>query len=114
MFMLIIGCGGGGGNTTASVPANPASPNPGPGNSVTLTWDAPTTNIDGTPLTDLAGYKIYYGTSSGVYTSVIDAKNVTTYKIGGLVAGAHYFTVTAYNAAGYESDYARELMKMAE
>ena len=29
---------------------------------VTLSWDPPTTNADGTPLTDLAGYKVYYGT----------------------------------------------------
>jgi hypothetical protein len=28
----------------------------------TLSWDPPTTNVDGTPLTDLAGYKVYYGT----------------------------------------------------
>ena len=33
-----------------------------------LTWDPPTTNTDGTTLADLAGYKIYYGQSSGNYT----------------------------------------------
>ncbi len=44
----------------------------------TLSWDPPTTNADGTPLTDLAGYRIYYGTSSGSYSQNIDAGDVTT------------------------------------
>ena len=37
----------------------------------TLAWDPPTTNADGSPLTDLAGYKIYYVTTSGNYTNSI-------------------------------------------
>src|SRR3990172_7689128 len=32
-----------------------------------LSWDAVTTNADGTPITDLAGYRVYFGTSSGIY-----------------------------------------------
>ena len=40
---------------------------------------APSINEDGTPLTDLAGYKIYYGTASGNYTNNVDAGNVTSY-----------------------------------
>src|SRR4030042_1896878 len=41
----------------------------------TLSWDAPTTNADGTPLTDLAGYKVYYGTASGTYGTPINVGN---------------------------------------
>lgn len=37
-----------------------------------LSWDPPTKNADGTSLNGLAGYKIYYGTSSGNYTKIID------------------------------------------
>ena len=39
-----------------------------PVGTATLTWDPPTTNVDATPLTDLGGYKLYYGTASGNYT----------------------------------------------
>jgi hypothetical protein len=79
------------------------------GNTAALTWKASTTNADGTPLTDLAGYKIHYGTSSGSYTQTIDAGNVTTYQVADLPSGAtYYFTVTAYNQAGIESDPSSE------
>lgn len=113
LALFICGCGGGGGNATSSVP-NPVSPSPNPGNSVTLSWDAPTTNIDGSPLTDLAGYKIYYGTSTGVYSNVLDVKNVTTYNITGLSPGIYYFTLTAYNTSKQESDYTKEISKQSQ
>ena len=74
-----------------------------------LTWDAPTTNADGTPLTDLAGYKIYYGTSSGSYTTTVDAGNVTTYNVPALPSGTYYFAVTAVDTSGNESDYSNEV-----
>jgi len=78
----------------------------------TLNWTAPSFNTDGTPLTDLAGYKIYYGTSSQNYTSVASVGNVTTYVLNGLTDGVtYYFTVTAYNTAGVESSYSQEVSK---
>ncbi len=79
--------------------------------SATLTWNPPTTNTDGTSLTDLAGYKVYYGTSSGGYTSVITVGNVTTYVIGNLAPGTYYFAVTAYDSAGTESTYSNQASK---
>ncbi len=70
----------------------------------TLTWTAPTTNEDGSPLTDLAGYRIYYGRTPPVYTNVIDTKSLaTSYTFTGLSNGPWYFAVTAYNSAGIES-----------
>ena len=51
---------------------------------VTLSWIPPTTNADGTPLTDLAGYKIYFGVSSKNYTQNIDVGNVTSYTVTNL------------------------------
>ncbi len=80
--------------------------------SATLSWNPPTTNTDGTPLTDLAGYKIYYGTSSGNYTQIINVGNVTTYPVSNLTAGAtYYFVVTAYDTSGYESGYSNQVGK---
>ncbi len=78
----------------------------------TLSWDAPTTNADGTAPTDLAGYKVYYGTSSGNYTSTINAGNVTTYQITNLTNGLiYYFAVTTYNTSENESGYSNEVSK---
>ena len=78
----------------------------------TLVWDAPTTNTDGSPITDLAGYKIYYGTSPASYSTSIDAGQVTTYQLNTLTAGlTYYFSVTAYNASGIESTFSNEVSK---
>ena len=78
----------------------------------TLSWNAPTTNGDGTPLTDLAGYKIYYGTSSSSYSQSIDVGNTTTYTIEDLTEGlTYYFATTAYDAGGNESGYSNEVVK---
>ena len=88
------------------VMALPATPNP-----TTISWTAPTLNTDGTPLTDLAGYKIYYGTATGVYGTPKDVGNVMTYPISSVVTtkGTYFLVVTAYNTAGDESDYSNEL-----
>src|SRR3989304_5988479 len=77
-----------------------------------LTWDPPTTNTDGTPLTDLAGYKVHYGTTSGNYTTVIDVGNVTTYTITNLTNNVtYYFATTAYDSSGNEIGYSNEVSK---
>ena len=79
----------------------------------TLTWDAPTTNTDGTPLTDLAGYKVYWGIVSGIYTGNKDVGNVTTVNIAETIAltprGNYCFAVTAYDVALNESIYSNEI-----
>lgn len=76
---------------------------------VGLAWDAPTTNEDGTPLTDLAGYKVYYGTESTIYTESIDVGSVLTYQVNGLSDGTYYFAVTAYDTSMNESNYSNEV-----
>lgn len=78
----------------------------------TLSWTAPTTNVDGTPLTDLGGYKTYWGTASRNYSNNKDVGNVTTYKITGLSEGKWYFAVTAYDSSGNESAYSNEPTKV--
>ncbi len=78
----------------------------------TLTWDPPRTNADGTPLTDLAGFKVYYGTSSRNYTSSLDVGNVTTRTVTNLADGpTYYFAVTAYDAMRNESSLSNEVIK---
>jgi hypothetical protein len=75
----------------------------------TLSWYAPTKNADGTPLTDLAGYKVYYGTQSHNYDHKMQVGNVTTYEVPNLVGGAtYYFMVTSYDKSGNESGPSNE------
>ncbi len=54
---------------------------------VRLAWEAPVSNTDGTPLTDLAGYKVSRGAASLVYTETRDVGNVTNYLWTGLAGG---------------------------
>ena len=76
-----------------------------------LSWDPPTTNTDGSSLTDLAGFKAYYGTASGNYGIIIDVGNVFTYTVTGLSNGTYYFVVTAYDTSGNESGFSNEVSK---
>ncbi len=76
---------------------------------VTLSWTHPIYNEDGSDFIDLAGYNIYYGTTSNVYTNNIHLNNVTTYQINNLTEGiTYYFVITVYNAAGNESGFSSE------
>src|SRR5687767_6502029 len=83
----LVGCGGGGGGgggTTASPGTGSGGgtePDPGTGSgtggsgtptgTAALAWVAPTQNADGSPLSDLAGYRILYGTTPGDYTKTV-------------------------------------------
>ncbi len=76
------------------------------GQNITLGWQPPTENTDGSALTDLQGYKIHYGTVSQDYTETIQISNpgLASYVVQNLPAGStYYFAVTAYNSAGTES-----------
>jgi Putative Ig domain len=70
-----------------------------------LSWTVPTENTDGTPLTDLAGYRIYHGTSEASLATVVDVPGAssTTYVFRGLPSGPRYFAIASYNGAGVES-----------
>ena len=62
-------------------------------------------NTDGTPVTTLTGYTIYYGTTSGSLTQsvVVSGASTISYTITGLAAGTWYFAVTADAADGTQS-----------
>ena len=75
----------------------------------TLVWDAVTTYEDGSPLPDPANYRIYYGTSRGIYATTIDVGNVPTYSLMNFPSGTYYFAVTAYDASGNESNFSNEI-----
>jgi len=81
--------------------------------SVTLSWTAPTARTDGSPLTNLAGYKIFYGRMSGIYDYRIDINNpgIVAYVVENLVSGDWYFAMAAYDSAGLESDRSNEVRR---
>jgi hypothetical protein len=78
---------------------------------VSLSWAAPTENSDGTPLSDLTGYNVHYGTKSQTYSKVIEVANpgLTDYVVQDLAAGTYYFSVAAYNTTGTESPLSSEV-----
>lgn len=80
-------------------------------NKTKLSWTPPTTNTDGTPLTDLGGYKLYCGPKTGNYTVVKDVANIVEYLILNVVSkdGTYFCAVTAYNIPGNESGYSNEV-----
>jgi hypothetical protein len=83
---------------------------PAPG-TVTLSWNAPTLRADGTALTNLFGYRIYYGTSSGNYTNVVmlPSTAATSYTFTNLPTGAtYYFSTSAIDANYQESSVSNE------
>ncbi len=73
--------------------------------SATLTWTPPTRNEDGSSLTDLAGYRFYWGTSSGNYPNSVTVNNsgISTYVIENLAPGNYEFVSTSFNSSGVES-----------
>ena len=78
--------------------------------SLTITWNAPTENEDGSPLTDLAGYRIYYGSTSGKYGKPVDVQaGVTSYVIDDIGVGTWYLAMTSVNSGGRESEKTAEI-----
>jgi hypothetical protein len=95
------------GSSTASLPAftvTVEAPAPVVG-SATLLWTAPTRNEDGTALTNLAGYKVRYGTSPATLNRLLDVPGAgtTTVTIPNLEVGTWYFTLASYTNTGIES-----------
>src|SRR3990170_181973 len=88
---------------------------PGLAGVVDATWNAPTTNADGTALTDLATYHVYFGASNppcptSSFWNVPSATaaptpgTVVNFGLTGLVTGTVYFAqVTAVDTSGNES-----------
>lgn len=93
------------GTAVVSLPAFNLAVQAAANGSATVSWTPPTTNTDGTPLTDLAGYRIVYGQNSGSLnqSATVNNPGVTSYVVDNLGAGTWYFGVIAINADGVES-----------
>jgi putative Ig domain-containing protein len=98
------------GSTSASMPAytitvTATATSGGSTGAATLSWTLPTLNTNGTALTNLAGVRIYYGTSSSNLSHQIQlaGTSTTTYTIDNLASGTWYFGAAAYTTAGIQS-----------
>jgi hypothetical protein len=106
----LAGCNDpGSGPTTAASVAGQSSN----ARNVTLFWEAPTSNTNGTPLTDLAGYRIYYGSTPGELTQTVQINSIgmQTYVVDGLQPGTWYFAIVAVATGGLESSLSNIVVK---
>ncbi len=110
------------GKNTVSLPtfaitvrSNATTPPPSTG-AATLSWTPPTRNSDGSTLTNLAGYRIYYGTSASALTQTINVASagISSYVVSNLSRGTYYFAISAYNSAGGESARSSTVTKVIQ
>lgn len=81
--------------------------------SVTVSWVPPNSNVDGSTLTNLAGYRIYYGKTPGQYpySLTIGSASITSAVIQSLEAATWYFAIRAVSSSGALSDFSTEASK---
>jgi hypothetical protein len=91
------------GQATTSLPAfslTVTGPSPATG-SASLRWQPPTQRVDGTPLTSIGGYTLYYGRNpSNLEQSISLGNSVTEYQVNNLGQGNWYFAVSASDSNG--------------
>jgi hypothetical protein len=105
-----LDCSGAGGTVNDTVNVAVVLSNNG---TALLSWVPPTENTDGSTLTDLAGYKVYYGTSSGSYGApiTINDPGLSSYMVENLGISDWFFVMTAFKSSGIESSYSNEVSK---
>jgi len=93
------------GRTTSTLPAQTVAVVATADGRATLSWVPPTENVDGTSITNLAGYRIRFGTAPDALIQSVEIANpgLVNYVIENLTPATWYFSVTAYTAAGVES-----------
>lgn len=108
----LTACGGSGGTAAASSSTTGSSA-AATDKAVTLSWNPPTENSNGTSLTNLAGYTLHYGTTSQDYTGSIEitSPTQTSYVVSdsNFPAGTYYFAISAYNEQQVSSSLSGEI-----
>jgi hypothetical protein len=94
------------GTASVSLPAFSLSVLQVANGSATVSWTPPTTNTDGSALTDLASYRVAYGRAADALndSATVDNPGLSSYTVDGLSQGTWYFAVVVVNASGVESD----------
>jgi Putative Ig domain len=93
------------GTTTANLPAFAITVVATATGSAMLSWNPPTQNTDGSPLTNLAGYRVYWGTSQGNLSNstMITNPGLSSYVVEQLTPATWYFALSAVASSGVES-----------
>jgi hypothetical protein len=101
------------GKITVSLPPFSITVTPVASGSATLSWMPPDETTAGDPLTNLAGFNIYWGTEIGDYPNVaeIRAPGLSSYVIEHLTPATWYFVLTAVSASGMESAFSNVASK---
>jgi len=96
-----------GGGESVSTPSFSVQVVPTATGAATLTWLPPTQNTDGSPLTNLVGYRVYWGLSPSDLTNSITLNNpgITIYVVDQLTPATWYFATTALASGGLESGF---------
>jgi ABC-type Fe3+-hydroxamate transport system substrate-binding protein len=101
--ILLTACGGGAGDTSSNTQNTTTT------SGKVLEWTAPTTRSDNTPLSlsEIQGYRVYYGTSPSDMTMLVDLNDdtITDFTVDSIPSGNYYFAVTAYDMDGVESGF---------
>lgn len=133
VFSGLTACGGGGGTDSVSSSADtqassqkqaqqsiryePATTPDVMTGSIDVEWVAPVAREDGTPLqlSDIGGYRIYYGVNKGDYPNYVDIPDGTVQSITlrDLPAGTYYLAMSTYDVSGQESDLSPPVQKLA-
>jgi hypothetical protein len=134
LAVQLVACGGGGGDTSSgassgSVSASgitPVSSTTSANNTsntatakgastLTLSWVAPVTRADGTPLSlaEIDGFNIYFGDSHGNYPNHVNVNDgsAQTITLENVPVGTYYIVMTTYDVNGIESRYSAVVKK---
>lgn len=103
------------GKVSTSLPAFNIAVNQLSLGAVTLSWTPPTQNTDGTSLTNLAGYRVVYGTSASALNQTVQVNaGVSSVVVENLAPATYYFAVRAYTSSGLESSNSNVAAKILQ
>lgn len=93
------------GQASASLPAFSITVTQASFGSALISWTPPTQNTDGSTLTNLAGFRLYYGQTSTQLSSTVELQNagLASYLVSNLGSGVWYFAVRSFSSGGAES-----------
>ena len=121
--LVVAACGGGGGGGGGGGAPATGGNNPPPANnpppvsnspSLTVSWQAPQENVDGSPISGISEYRIYYGESSGQYPNTEEVPGTATSHTIDLPVGEYFLVMTAIDIEGDESGYSNEVSLFSE
>ncbi len=100
VVVLLVACSGGGDGGIG-------------GGSADISWTAPSARADNNALllSDIAGYRIYYGVEKGVYLGWVEINDgsITQAQLSGIPSGRYFVAMTAIDSDGLESGYSLEV-----